>query len=117
MLSIIRPREARTRLGISNSTLYLAILDGTIPPPVRIAKRCTGWPESELDAVLAARIRGESDDAVRELIARLVAQRKQVRPPEMPLGVSSTKAARARERGLAKARLRPKPAPQGATAP
>ena len=35
-----------------------------------------GWPESEIDAVIAARIRGASESDLRDLVANLQAARK-----------------------------------------
>jgi prophage regulatory protein len=50
---------------------------GVFPPPVRIGLQAVGWPESEVCAVLAARIRGVSDDEMRALVSQLVEARAQ----------------------------------------
>lgn len=36
------------RTGLSRSTLYRKIQAGSFPPQIKIAERCTGWRESDL---------------------------------------------------------------------
>jgi prophage regulatory protein len=43
---ILRLRAVLERTGLSRSTLYRKIQEGTFPPQVRIAARCVGWRES-----------------------------------------------------------------------
>lgn len=53
---ILRPKEVRHLLGdISNSTLYLWVNQGKLPPPIKIVSggRASGWPESVIEEVLS----------------------------------------------------------------
>lgn len=43
---ILRLRAVLERTGLSRSTLYRKIQEGTFPGQVRIAARCVGWRES-----------------------------------------------------------------------
>ena len=43
---IIRINTVLERTGLSRSTLYRKVQDGTFPKQVRIAARCVGWRES-----------------------------------------------------------------------
>lgn len=43
---ILRLKAVLERTGLSRSTLYRKIQDGTFPKQVRIAARCAGWRQS-----------------------------------------------------------------------
>ena len=45
---ILRRQEVLRTCGISRSSLYEMIGEGTFPVPVRIAKRSVGWRESDI---------------------------------------------------------------------
>lgn len=49
---ILRINTVLERTGLSRSTLYRKIQDGTFPKQVRIATRCAGWRESAVNAWL-----------------------------------------------------------------
>ena len=73
---ILRLPEVKARTGLSRSSLYNHISQGTFTKQVPIGERSVGWPESEVDAIVSARIAGQSDEAIRQLIAKLEAARK-----------------------------------------
>ena len=72
---ILRFPEVKAVSGLSRSTIYLRISEGLLPRPLLLGRRMVGWPEGEIAAVNAARIRGESDDAIRTLVLKLEADR------------------------------------------
>jgi len=72
---ILRLPDVLRRKGASRSKTYNEIAAGTWPPPVALGPRSRGWPEHEVDAVLAARIAGRSDAEIRVIVDRLVAAR------------------------------------------
>ena len=43
---ILRLKAVLDRTGLSRSTLYRKVEDGTFPGQVQIAARCVGWRES-----------------------------------------------------------------------
>jgi prophage regulatory protein len=49
---IIRLKTVLERTGLSRSTLYRKIGEGTFPRQIRIAARCAGWRESAVEAWL-----------------------------------------------------------------
>ena len=50
---IIRLKTVLARTGLSRSTMYRKIAEGTFPPQVRISVHGTGWHESELNRWIA----------------------------------------------------------------
>ena len=57
------------------SNLLRNIDDGLFPPGVKIGRsRC--WPEYEVIALQKARIRGDSDEQIRDLVKELLERRK-----------------------------------------
>jgi prophage regulatory protein len=55
-LSILRRKQVEDRTGLSRSTIYLRIQEGTFPRPVNLGARAVGWLENEIDAWLNSRI-------------------------------------------------------------
>lgn len=53
---ILRRRQVEKQTGLSRSTIYLRIQEGTFPRPVHLGVRAVGWLESEIDSWLAARL-------------------------------------------------------------
>ncbi|WP_077228471.1 helix-turn-helix transcriptional regulator [Sphingomonas hengshuiensis] len=50
---ILRIRTVLERTGLSRSTLYRKMGEGTFPPNTRISTRCIGWRASAIAAWLA----------------------------------------------------------------
>ena len=73
--TILRLPSVKAQTGASRSTVYLRIKQGLFTKPVRLGERAVGWPASEIAAINAARIAGQSDDEIRRLVARLEAAR------------------------------------------
>lgn len=47
---ILRIKTVLDRTGLSRSTLYRKVQNGTFPRQVRISIRCAGWRESAVNA-------------------------------------------------------------------
>lgn len=75
-LTILRLPQVLSKTGISRSGLYQKISQGLMPEPVHLGARAVGWPAHEIDLTLRARLAGQQDAEVRQLIARLHASRK-----------------------------------------
>ena len=54
--SILRLPAVKTRTGLSRSTIYLRVSQGTFPRPVSLGGRAVGWVEEEIQSWLAVRI-------------------------------------------------------------
>jgi prophage regulatory protein len=50
---ILRMRTVLERTGLSRSTLYRKMRDGTFPSQVRISEHCCGWRESAINRWIA----------------------------------------------------------------
>jgi prophage regulatory protein len=53
---ILRLPIAKAKMGHASSTFWAAVKKGELPKSVAISVRSVGWLESELDAVIAARL-------------------------------------------------------------
>jgi prophage regulatory protein len=76
---MIPRRDLQTRFGIrSPNTIRDHIKRGLLTTPVRMSDGPTtpvAWPEAEVNAIVAARIRGQCDDEIRALVKKLQAGR------------------------------------------
>jgi prophage regulatory protein len=68
------------RYGKSRSPIYSDMVAGLFCRPVKLGKRAAGWPEHEVEAVIAARIAGADDAHIRTLVAKLHAARALPKP-------------------------------------
>jgi len=74
--AILRLPAVKSESGLSRSTIYLRIAQGLWTKPVSLGARAVGWPASEIAALNAARIAGQSDEEIFALVAKLEAARK-----------------------------------------
>ena len=74
-LILLRLKQTLARTGVSRSTTYANIKDGTFVPPARIGPRAVGWPAHAVDAINLARIAGKTKDEIRKLVTQLVLAR------------------------------------------
>lgn len=65
-----------TLIGCGKTRVYEQIKAGLFPPPVKESPKWARWPEHEIEAVLIAKAGGATDDEVRELVTRLMANRR-----------------------------------------
>jgi prophage regulatory protein len=56
---IYRRPQVEALVGLSRSTLYAMMAEGTFPKPVRLGRRAVGWRASDVAEWLAARETGE----------------------------------------------------------
>lgn len=54
--TILRLPTVKTRTGLSRSTIYLRVSEGSFPAPVSLGGRAVGWIEAEVNDWLAKRI-------------------------------------------------------------
>lgn len=55
-LVILRRPEVEHRTGLSRSTIYQRVKEGTFPAPIPLGPQSVGWVESEIQSFLANRI-------------------------------------------------------------
>ncbi len=56
MHTILRLSAVKNTTGLSRSTIYLRIAEGSFPKPVSLGGRAVGWLEAEIQDWLARRI-------------------------------------------------------------
>ena len=61
--------------GISRSTIYKQIDNGTFPPPISMGDRAVAFVVKEVHAYINARVRGTSEIQMKALIIDLVNKR------------------------------------------
>jgi len=54
--TMLRLPAVRLRTGLSRSTIYLRVADGSFPQPVKIGGRAVAWLEAEVEEWLQRRI-------------------------------------------------------------
>ncbi|WP_096366188.1 helix-turn-helix transcriptional regulator [Thiohalobacter thiocyanaticus] len=54
--AILRLPAVKARTGLSRSTIYLRISEGSFPKPVSLGGRAVGWVEAEVNAWLNRQI-------------------------------------------------------------
>ncbi|KGB55021.1 Phage transcriptional regulator, AlpA [Sphingopyxis sp. LC81] len=59
---IIRLRTVLTRTGLSRSTLYRKIAEGTFPAQLKISVHGTGWHESAIERWIADPVHYRADN-------------------------------------------------------
>jgi prophage regulatory protein len=53
---ILRLPAVKARTGLSRSTIYLRVSEGSFPKPVSLGARAIGWIDSEIEAWIASQI-------------------------------------------------------------
>lgn len=53
---ILRLPEVKTRVGLSRSSIYLKINNGSFPKPIPLSERAVGWLESDINIWLEEQI-------------------------------------------------------------
>lgn len=74
-LKLLKKSEVLEKTSLSHSSIYGLIREKTFPQPVKIGKR-SAWPQSEVDTICAAWLRGADDDELRKIVAEIDAARK-----------------------------------------
>ena len=78
-MSILRMPAVKAEMGHrSHASIYTAIKAGTFTKPVPIGERSVGWPDYEVLAINRARIAGQSEAQIKELVSRLHAKRSEL---------------------------------------
>lgn len=63
--NILRLPAVKARTGLSRSSIYLRVADGSFPRPISLGARAVGWVESEIEGWIARKIlQSRSGDAL-----------------------------------------------------
>lgn len=74
-INLIRMARLRAKTALSRGSVYLQMKQGLLPTSLQIGEKSVAWIESEIDAVVMARIQRKSDADIRELVKKLEAAR------------------------------------------
>lgn len=74
MQTLLRMPDVMAATALARPTLYRDMKRGLFPRPVKLG-RASAWPSDAVNAVIAARIAGKSDDEIRALVDDLQRQR------------------------------------------
>ena len=75
-MAIFRMAAVKAETGHrSHASIYTAIKTGLFTKPVPIGERSVGWPDYEVKAINSARIAGQTEAQIKELVKRLHAKR------------------------------------------
>jgi prophage regulatory protein len=78
-MTILRMPAVKAETGHrSHASIYNAIRAGLFPTGVALGARSVGWPDYEVKAINAARIAGQTDAQIKELVNRLHAKRTEL---------------------------------------
>ncbi len=66
-VGILRRPQVESRTGLSRSTIYARIQDGTFPRPILLGTRAVGWLASEIDGWLDRRIKASRPSGSRSI--------------------------------------------------
>jgi len=64
MARILRLPDVKEKTGLSRTSIYNKIADGTFPAPLKLTTKSSGWLDSEVDEFIM-RLVHERDDAAR----------------------------------------------------
>lgn len=78
LLKLLKLHGVLALTATSKSTHYENIKQGLMVSPVSQGLQAVAYPEHEIQAIIAARIAGKSNDDIRTLVAELIKQRKAV---------------------------------------
>jgi prophage regulatory protein len=69
--TILRLPQVKSRVGLSRSSIYLAMSQGNFPQPVKLGARAVGWLESEVDEWIRAKaVKVPSPSSARGFVPR-----------------------------------------------
>lgn len=54
--SILRRKAVEQITGLSRSSIYAMVKDGTLPAPIRLSSNAVGWVSAEIEAWIQDRI-------------------------------------------------------------
>lgn len=74
---ILRKPEVIKMTGLSSTSLFEKQKSGLFPTSISLGSRAVGFIEFEIQALLAARAAGHTDEQVKELVTLMIAKRKE----------------------------------------
>jgi len=76
--TLLRRPSVEASTGYARTTIYRRIKNELFPRPVDLGGGIVGWPASEIEAINQARIAGQSDEQIKELVAKFNEGRREL---------------------------------------
>lgn len=73
---LLRLALVSQQTAMPKSSVYAAIAKGLFTSPIKLGERASAWLQSEVTAIINARIAGKSNDEIKALVIELEAKRK-----------------------------------------
>ena len=61
--SVLRLPDVKSRTGLSRSSIYNYVSNGTFPKPISLGARAVGWLEAEIDQWINGQIESSREDS------------------------------------------------------
>ncbi len=74
--ALLRTKDVCAVTGMARPTLYEAMAAQLWPRPIKLGAKSSAWPATEVNAMLAARVRGASIDEIKALVVTLTDARQ-----------------------------------------
>ena len=55
-ISVLRRKQVQHITGLSRSSIYAKVSEGTFPKPIKLSERSVGWLEHEIQQWLQSRV-------------------------------------------------------------
>lgn len=75
---MMRLSDINITTGMSCTMIYRYISKHLWTKPVKLGTRNIGWPEREVEILMAARIAGQTDKQIKQLVKQLESERQQL---------------------------------------
>ena len=72
---LMRINAVTERTATPKSSFYASVAKGQFTRPIKLGERSSAWLESEVTAIINARIAGKSSTEIKALVVQLEAQR------------------------------------------
>ncbi|EII3115728.1 helix-turn-helix transcriptional regulator [Vibrio parahaemolyticus] len=73
--NLLRLPQAISLTGLSRASFYRQVKEGLLPSQIHIGPNSVAWLSHEIEAVIAARICGYSDDEIQLMVKDIIQQR------------------------------------------
>ena len=75
-IKLLRISKVSEQTAMPKSSIYFSISRGEFPHPIKLGERMVAWLQSEVTAIINARVSGKSNDEIKALVIELESSRK-----------------------------------------
>lgn len=97
----LRLPDVKLRVGLSRSSIYLRMGQGTFPKPIRLGEHSIAWREEDIDRWMAERVEAGTADSSDAQPEQIAGAHEAPLAPEYRAGAAAGPLARLGKRGFA----------------